>query len=57
MKKMKINYDEIANNYSKYREIDNGVIDNILRQCNIDSNSKVLEIGCGTGNYIINLFV
>ena len=49
---MKIDYDKIAQNYSKYRESDSGVIQNILEIGSLDNNSIVLEIGCGTGNYI-----
>lgn len=46
-------FDKIARQYAKYREIHPGVLRNLLK--NIDQNTKVLEIGCGTGNYIIAL--
>lgn len=46
-------FDKIANQYAKYRETHPGVLRNIL--ININKDSKVLEIGCGTGNYIITL--
>jgi len=46
-------FDKIARQYAKYRETHPGVLRNLLK--NIDQNTKVLEIGCGTGNYIIAL--
>lgn len=47
------NFDKIARQYARYREIHPGVLRNLLKS--IDENTKVLEIGCGTGNYIIAL--
>ncbi|MBC7321251.1 methyltransferase domain-containing protein [bacterium] len=46
-------FDKIAEPYAKYREIHPGVLKSLLTR--IDKNTKVLEIGCGTGNYIIAL--
>lgn len=46
-------FDKIVEPYAKYREIHPGVLRNLLRS--INRNTKVLEIGCGTGNYIIAL--
>lgn len=46
-------FDKIAEQYAKYRETHPGVLRNLLMS--ISNESKVLEIGCGTGNYIITL--
>jgi ubiquinone/menaquinone biosynthesis C-methylase UbiE len=53
---MKIDYDNIAQNYLKYRESDSEVISNIFEIGSLDYNSIVLEIGCGTGNYISKIY-
>ncbi|MCX7796477.1 MAG: methyltransferase domain-containing protein [bacterium] len=50
---MEFSFNKIANSYAKYREIHPGVLRNLLTR--IDKDQKVLEIGCGTGNYIIAL--
>lgn len=47
------NFDNIAGQYARYRKTHPGVLMNLL--ININRESKVLEIGCGTGNYIITL--
>lgn len=52
-KKEEFSFDKIADSYAKYREIHPGVLKSLLTR--IDRDSKVLEIGCGTGNYIIAL--
>ena len=52
----KIDYNKIAQNYSKYRGSDLGVLRNIFEKSRIDSNSKILEVGCGTGNYISKIY-
>ncbi len=51
----KIDYNKIADNYSRYREIDPAVFKNILNNSRISNDSKVLEVGCGTGNYICKI--
>lgn len=52
----KIDYNKIAKNYSKYRSSDLGVLRNIFEKSLIDSSSKSLEVGCGTGNYISKVY-
>lgn len=46
-----VNYNEISKIYDSVREGDMVTINRIIEEGKIDSNSKVLEIGCGTGNY------
>ncbi|MGC8971275.1 MAG: class I SAM-dependent methyltransferase [bacterium] len=46
-------FDRIVRQYARYREVHPGVLRSLLKS--IDKNTKVLEIGCGTGNYIIAL--
>jgi len=46
-------FDRIARQYARYREMHPGVLRKLLIK--VSKDSKVLEIGCGTGNYIIAL--
>lgn len=48
-----IDYDQIASEYAKHRQVHPEVLKNLLSLSNIESSSKVLEVGCGTGNYIV----
>jgi ubiquinone/menaquinone biosynthesis C-methylase UbiE len=50
---MKMNYDNLAVDYAQHRRIHPGVFINLLRVSHLDSASTVLEVGCGTGNYIV----
>ena len=52
---MKIDYDRIASEYSQHRKVHPGVLAELIRLSAISSNSKVLEVGCGTGNYAVAL--
>lgn len=51
--KKKFSFNKIADSYAKYREIHPGVLKSLLAR--IDKATKVLEVGCGTGNYVIAL--
>ncbi len=48
-----IDYNQIASEYAKHRQVHPEVLKNLLSLSNIESFSKVLEVGCGTGNYIV----
>lgn len=48
---MMIDYDEIASDYARHRRVHPGVLDALVT-CGIGAASRVLEVGCGTGNYI-----
>ncbi|HOP55884.1 MAG TPA: class I SAM-dependent methyltransferase, partial [bacterium] len=50
-KNKSFSFDKIAGQYARYRETHPGVLRSLL--INISKDSKVLEVGCGTGNYII----
>jgi len=52
---MKIDYNRIASEYSQHRRVHPGVLAGLIRLGAIDGNSKVLEVGCGTGNYAVAL--
>ncbi len=47
-----IDYDEIARDYGLHRQVHPEVLKTLLKISHIKRDSKVLEIGCGTGNYI-----
>jgi ubiquinone/menaquinone biosynthesis C-methylase UbiE len=49
---MKIQYNKIAENYARFRESDSDAVDKLIVGSGISSTSKILEIGCGTGNYV-----
>jgi len=51
----KIDYDRIAAEYARHRQVHPGVFRSLLAGGDIHSASRVLEIGCGTGNYILAL--
>ena len=46
-----IDYDQVAAEYARHRQVHPAVLKNLLSTPNLGSNSRVLEIGCGTGNY------
>jgi ubiquinone/menaquinone biosynthesis C-methylase UbiE len=47
-----IEYDQIALEYARHRKVHPGVLGGLMARSDIDSGSRVLEVGCGTGNYI-----
>ncbi len=49
---MNIDYNKIALDYVSHRKPQPHVLDNLISQCNVKCDDKVLEIGCGSGNYI-----
>jgi ubiquinone/menaquinone biosynthesis C-methylase UbiE len=51
---MKIDYDKIAAEYSRHREVHPKVLTQLLSAVP-SGPSNVLEIGCGTGNYITEI--
>ena len=50
-----INYDRIASEYCQHRKVHPGVLAQLIERSAIGKNSKVLEVGCGTGNYAVAL--
>lgn len=51
----KIDYDAIAGQYSRHRRIHPGVLRSLLEKMPLTGAHAVLEVGCGTGNYILAL--
>lgn len=49
---MGYNYDEISKLYDDVREADLRAVEFLIDTGKIAENSRVLEIGCGTGNYL-----
>jgi SAM-dependent methyltransferase len=52
---MLIDYDKIASEYARHRQVHPRVLKSLLVTIRVGSASRVLEVGCGTGNYIIAL--
>ncbi len=50
-----IDFNRMAREYAKHREVHPEVLKSLLANSGIGSSSKVLEVGCGTGNYIVAL--
>jgi ubiquinone/menaquinone biosynthesis C-methylase UbiE len=45
-------YDRIAHQYERNRHANQAVLQDLITVSQLDGSSKVLEVGCGTGNYI-----
>ena len=52
---MSINYDAIAADYAKHRTTHPAALKTLVEESRISRASTVLEVGCGTGNYIVAL--
>jgi ubiquinone/menaquinone biosynthesis C-methylase UbiE len=52
---MKPYYQTIAPDYARHRRIHSGVLDSLISKARLGPVSSVLEIGCGTGNYLAAL--
>ncbi|MEJ2556369.1 MAG: methyltransferase domain-containing protein [Anaerolineae bacterium] len=50
-----IDYNQIASEYAQHRQVHPGVLTNLISASGVDGTSQVLEVGCGTGNYILAL--
>ena len=50
-----IDYDQLATEYAQHRQVHPQVLKDLLANGEIHPTSKVLEVGCGTGNYSIAL--
>ena len=49
---MGINFNDFAERYDNLRVADNELINLLIRESRIEKNVKILDFGCGTGNYI-----
>ncbi|MGC9346644.1 MAG: class I SAM-dependent methyltransferase [Anaerolineae bacterium] len=43
---------QVAETYAQYRGIHSGVLDTLIRYASLPSDSSLLEVGCGTANYL-----
>ncbi len=50
-----LNYDRLASEYARHRCIHPGVLRALLERGGVLSGAGVLEVGCGTGNYVTAL--
>jgi ubiquinone/menaquinone biosynthesis C-methylase UbiE len=50
-----IDYDRFASEYARRRTIHPRVLESLVSIGRINRGSAVLEVGCGTGNYIVAL--
>ena len=50
-----VDYDKIASDYAQHRQVHPEVLKHLVSTGNLGRDSKVLEVGCGTGNYILAL--
>ena len=49
---MTVNYNEISKNYDSVRNEDKSVIELFVEELKITENTRILDFGCGTGNYV-----
>jgi ubiquinone/menaquinone biosynthesis C-methylase UbiE len=52
---MKVDYDTLAQDYAQHRQIQPEVLKSLIQIGELHSTSKVLDVGCGTGNYTVAL--
>lgn len=49
---VKQNYDQLAEAYGRNRKLHPGVLEQLISLGGLGAESRALEVGCGTGNYI-----
>ena len=50
-----VDYDRLAGEYARHRRVHPGVLQQLISTGAVKPASRVLEVGCGTGNYIAAL--
>jgi SAM-dependent methyltransferase len=48
-----MDYDRLAADYTRHRRVHPGVLANLIEAGGLTAATSVLEVGCGTGNYLI----
>jgi SAM-dependent methyltransferase len=51
----RLDYDTLAADYARHRRIHPGVLASLIATGNLSPSSAILEVGCGTGNYLAAL--
>lgn len=46
-----LNYDHHAAGYAQHRKVHPGVVAELIADGHLDADTRVLDVGCGTGNY------
>src|SRR5436189_5929806 len=49
---IRISYDTIAADYAIHRSVHPRLLQRLIEHCDTRSSLRVLEVGCGTGNYV-----
>jgi ubiquinone/menaquinone biosynthesis C-methylase UbiE len=52
---MAVDYDRAAGEYAAHRRVHAGVFRELSTRCELAAGARLLEVGCGTGNYIRHL--
>jgi SAM-dependent methyltransferase len=52
---MNVDYNSLAGEYAQHRGVQPEVLKNLIQSGNLNEASKVLDVGCGTGNYTLAL--
>jgi ubiquinone/menaquinone biosynthesis C-methylase UbiE len=47
-----MDYDQLATEYARHRKIHPDVLQQLVESGRVSGSSRVLEVGCGTGNYL-----
>jgi SAM-dependent methyltransferase len=47
------NYEALAEEYARHRRVHPGVLRELIEFAKLNAESRVLEVGCGTGNYLL----
>ena len=50
-----LDYDKIALDYARHRQVHPEVLRSLATTSGVGCDSRVLEVGCGTGNYVLAL--
>lgn len=50
-----LDYDGLATEYARHRQLHPGVLRGLVETAALSAASRVLEVGCGTGNYAVAL--
>ena len=50
-----VNFKEYANKFDNYRSADQNLIDTLINMMGLSKDMHILDYGCGTGNYLMQL--